>query len=117
MREVDLNRVEFYRKMVECYEMFRIECYNDGIRVLGTLLETIMYSCKTQFDNNRWVYAYYERVMNYRRPLRKSKKALMKQFNQFFHKSMEKISQNRFYQAYSYMFDMKDMLEKLKEIK
>ena len=108
------KRLNKYKKLIEVYELFNLELYNDAIRVLGTILETILYEYE-QVDNSSWFYIYYQRIMEYRRQVRKNKQPMIKQFNQWFHIAMEKITKNKDYGAYSYLFDMKTILEKLND--
>ena len=110
------KRINKYKKLIEVYDLFNLELYNDAIRVLGTILESIIADYELDFpSNDGWARNYFARIMEYRRPLRKSKLPMIRQFNQFFHIAMMHTTNWRDKHAYSYLFDMKTILERLND--
>ena len=103
------NRLECYKKLIEAYNCFNTMQYNNAASILKNILKDIeeLYKQSPYFD-------YYRRRMEYNRLIPKNSKSMQKRFVEWFHKAMFNISKNHYIDSYSYIRDMKTILEKLK---
>ena len=110
MTTQECQRITFYRSLLEVYDCFNYMNYDNSIRILENILKDINELCKQSpyFD-------YYRRRMEYSRVIPKSIKSKQKRFNEWLHKAIFNISKNHYISSYSYIRDMKTILEELND--
>lgn len=104
------KRITFYRSLLEVYTCFGVMRYDSGIYILENILKDVNEMCK----QTRY-YEYIRRRMEYSRPIPKTTKPMQKKFVEWFHKAMFNISKNHYIYSYSYIRDMKTILERLND--
>ena len=119
MTMVENQRVMFYRSLLEVYNCFNQMNYNNGIYILENTLksiEQIIQELQNNYYNCREMYMnYVRRTMDYSRAIPKSNQSRQKRFIEWFHKAIFNISKNAYIHSYSYIRDMKTILEKLND--
>ena len=109
----------FYRSLLEVYDCFNQMNYNNGIYILGNTLKSIEQIIQ-ELPNNDYNYRemymnYVRRTMDYSRAIPKNSQSRQKRFIEWFHKALFNISKNAYIHSYSYIRDMKTILEKLND--
>ena len=119
MTMAENQRVMFYRSLLEVYNCFEQMSYTNGIYILGNTLKSIEQIIQ-ELPNNSYGYTeiymnYARRTMDYSRAIPKSNQSRQKKFIEWFHKAIFNISKNSYIHSYSYIRDMKTILEKLND--
>ena len=104
------KRIEFYNSLLEIYNYFNCMQYNNGVHIFENMLKDIeaLYKQSSYFE-------YHRRRMEYSRAIPKSARSKQKKFIEWFHKAMFNISRNHYLDSYSYIRDMKTILEELND--
>ena len=113
------NRLEIYKKLIEAYDYFNTIQYDRGICILQNITE-IIEEITNQIIGYNDPYRerfmnYTRRTMDYSRPIPKSAHSKQKRFVEWFHKAIFNISKNSYINSYSYIRDMKTILEELND--
>ena len=113
------KRLEIYEKLIESYHCFESSQYDRGIYVLQSILYDIEKITKKIQNNDyyyrEWYINYTRKTMDYSRAIPKSNQSRQKRFIEWFHKAIFNISKNNYIHSYSYIRDIKTIMEELND--
>ena len=105
------NRLECYQKLIEAYNCLSFMQYDRGIYVLQTIIDYIEEVYQQHYSH----YFYSRRAIDYSRPIPKNSRSKQKKFIEWLHKAIFNISKDNYISSYSYIRDMKTILEELND--